>query len=364
MILGRRSTWPNLLITVIISLIGLLFIFSSTHIVGQSFPIFFRKQIFGIVSGFALYTFFYFKDYRSLCRWGYFTYFIIIALLLFTIVKGSIGMGAQRWINLGLFKFQPSEMARLFLPAFITYFLYTEEESGSFRFSSFWIILLILGFSCLLILKQPDLGTALIIGFSGLIMLWYAGIGKRFFMISLVMVGISAPVLYSCLKPYQKKRIEVFLGAGDIKKERYQIEQSKIAIGSGGFLGKGLFKGTQTQLAFLPESRTDFIFSVLCEEWGFIGALFVLLLYAILIIRILIGIMYLTSFFAQLLAIGLLSPILLAILINTGMVTGMLPIVGIPLPLMSYGLTHTWITLASLGWINGILHQHPDSKSF
>ncbi|OGB96769.1 hypothetical protein A3F06_04035 [candidate division TM6 bacterium RIFCSPHIGHO2_12_FULL_36_22] len=364
MLIHPRSTWPNLLITVIISLVGLLFVFSSTHIIGQSFPIFFKKQVFGLVSGFVIYIFFYFKNYRSLCRWGYFAYFVILVLLLFTIIKGSIGMGAQRWINLGLFKFQPSELARLFLPAFITYFLYTEEESGYFRFSSFWTILFVLGFSCFLILKQPDLGTSLIIGFSGLIMLWYAGIGKRFFVIGILMVSMSAPILYSYLKPYQKKRIEVFLGAGDTKKERYQIEQSKIAIGSGGFLGKGLFKGTQTQLAFLPESRTDFIFSVLCEEWGFVGALLILLLYAILIIRILFAIMCLTSFFAQLLALGLLAPIMLAILINTGMVTGMLPIVGIPLPLMSYGLSHTWITLASLGWINGILYQHPDSKSF
>jgi|SaaInlStandDraft_7_1057024.scaffolds.fasta_scaffold00545_23 rod shape determining protein RodA len=360
-----RTTWPNTLITLIISLVGLLFIFSSTQNTTLYYSIFFKKQVFGLISGFVIYCFFYFRNYYSLCRLGYFVYFATLGLLLFTIVKGSMGMGAQRWINLGLFKFQPSELAKLFLPAFITYYLYTEEESGRFKFSYFWTILLILGFSFLLVLKQPDLGTAVIIALSGAIMLWIAGIGRKFFVLTALLIGISAPLLYSNLKPYQRKRIDVFLGAGDAKKERYQIEQSMIAIGSGGLFGKGLFKGTQTQLAFLPESRTDFIFSVLCEEWGLVGALLILTLYAILVLRLLIGIMVLTSFFAQLLAIGLLAPIMLAIVINTGMVTGILPIVGIPLPLMSYGLSHTWITLASLGWINGIIsQQQPDSHSF
>lgn len=356
--------WPTLLSLTLVSIISLLFIYSSTHTVEQPYSIFFKKQLFGFISGLFIFLFFALKDYRSLCRWGYFFFYFTLVLLVFTIIKGSIGMGAQRWINLGFFKFQPSELMKLFLPPFITYYLFTEEEAGQYKFSSFWTILGFLAFSFLLILKQPDLGTAIIIGSSGAIMLWYAGIGRRFFIISMVSFIISAPILYSCLKPYQRKRIEVFLGAGDTKNERYQIEQSKIAIGSGGLTGKGFLQGTQTQLSFLPESRTDFILAVLCEEWGFIGAILLILLYAFLIVRLMVGISYINSFFSQLLCIGLLSPIMLSTIINIGMVSGMLPIVGIPLPLMSYGLTHTWITLACIGWIIGASYQHPDSRSF
>ena len=150
---------------------------------------------------------------------------------------------------------------------------------------TFLPIIAILGISFLLIMKQPDLGTALIILFSGAIMLWMAGINKKIFMYCLLASALCAPVLWRILKPYQKKRILVFLGQGEKNKERYQIEQSKLAIGSGRVFGKGLLQGTQNTLMFLPESRTDFIFSVLCEEWGFLGGFAVLMLYILLILR-------------------------------------------------------------------------------
>jgi rod shape determining protein RodA len=146
----------------------------------------------------------------------------------------------------------------------------------------------------------------------------------------------------------------VLFGQGDIRKERYQIEQSKIAIGSGGVIGKGILQGTQNKLQFLPEDHTDFIFSVICEETGFIGALFILLLFGMLFARIIFVIINVKNFFDQIVAIGLLIHLLLSVCINIAMVTGMLPIVGIPLPLVSYGITNLWITLASLGWLNNI----------
>ena len=280
----------------------------------------------------------------------------MIGLLIFTLIKGTVGLGAQRWINLGLFKFQPSELIKLFFPAYFVYYLETQNFTpADYNFNDFKNILLVLGLSCLLILKQPDLGTAIIILLSGMILFWLAGIKKSFFIWTFIIVLVTTPITWNFLKPYQKKRIEVFLGGGDKQKERYQIEQSIIAIGSGGLTGKGFLKGTQNKLEFLPESRTDFIFSVLCEETGFLGALFVLLLYCLLFFRLIFMIHQIPSFFDKLLATGLLTPIVLSTLINLSMVMSLLPAVGIPLPLMSYGISHMWATFASLGWINGII---------
>ena len=264
-------------------------------------------------------------------------------------------MGAQRWIDLFIFRFQPSELAKLFLPAFITYHLFSKNDVPKYTFSDFVPLLGALAVSFILILKQPDLGTALLILFSGFMLLWLAGLNKKFFIGLFVVSLISAPILWKVLKPYQKNRIAVFLGQGEANKERYQLEQSKIAIGSGGFFGKGYKQGTQNRLMFLPEGRTDFIFSVLCEEWGFFGASFVLLLYALLFFHLFFVIASIHNFYGQLLAFGLLIHIILSTIINIAMVTGLLPIVGIPLPLMSYGISHLWITFASLGWINGIV---------
>jgi rod shape determining protein RodA len=185
-------------------------------------------------------------------------------------------------------------------------------------------------------------------------MFWLAGIGKKFFSWGLLFCMLTAPLGWAVLKPYQKKRILVFLGEGDSKKERYHIEQSKIAIGSGTTTGKGFCQGTQNKLLFLPESRTDFIFAVIGEEWGLAGTLLVIALYLLLSLRILYKILLVPMFFAQLLAIGLYLPIIFSAGINIAMVCGMLPVVGIPLPLMSYGVTSVWITMAGLGWIQGI----------
>jgi rod shape determining protein RodA len=185
-------------------------------------------------------------------------------------------------------------------------------------------------------------------------MLWFAGIGKKFFVILFLSSALMAPVMWGVLKPYQKKRIIVFLGEGDARNERYQLEQSKIAIGSGGLTGKGLLKGTQNQLRFLPESRTDFIFSIICEEWGFTGALIILSLYLVLFIRFLFVVPTIQSPFVQLLAVGLITPLMVSTVVNICMVIGFLPIVGIPLPLISYGISSLWITFASLGWFHNI----------
>jgi len=327
-------------------------VLSTTYRPVCPYSIFFKKQLFGFISGYCIYFIASCIDYRRLQSWGTLLYGVTILLLIFTLFKGSVGLGAPRWLNLGFVKFQPSELPKLFFPSFFTSAVMHEEQSS---WRSFIPLLLVTAVSFLLIRQQPDLGTAIIIGSSGLILLAYAGIGIRFFLGLFLCLGICSPALWHILKPYQKQRILVFLGQGTAQKERYQIEQSCIAIGSGGLLGKGLFKGTQNILQFLPESRTDFIFSIICEEWGLLGALCIIGLYIMLFLRWLALIATFHDFQAQLLAVGLIAPIIISTIVNIGMVIGLLPIVGIPLPLMSYGITHSWITLASIGWLNSII---------
>lgn len=350
----RSFDFFSLFTVIMLSILSVLFVFSATYTEAVPYSIFFKKQLFGVVSGIFIYFFCCSLDYRTMERSGYFLYFASIGLLIFTLFKGSVGLGGQRWINLGLFKFQPSELIKLFFPTFFSYYLYTEDDSAQFKTANFLPIIGILLINFILIAKQPDLGTALIILFSGISLLWFAGLNKKFFIISILSLAITMPVLYSFLKPYQKRRIDVFLGFGDKKKEGYQIEQSRIAIGSGGLVGKGFLKGTQNKFAFLPEGRTDFIFAVMCEELGFLGALFLLALYFLLFIRSFIIITTINNFFVQLLATGYIIHILFSTIINISMVLGLMPIVGIPLPLMSYGISHLWITYASLGCFNGL----------
>lgn len=307
-----------------------------------------------MISGLCIYILFTCLDYRRLARIGYFAYLATMGLLICTIIIGSMGMGARRWIQIGFLRFQPSELAKLFLPSFISYYLFIQNDSFIYTIGNFVPLLLIIGTSFLLVAKQPDLGTALLVLGTGIIMCWLAGMPRKYFIYGALCILVTAPVSWKLLKPYQKQRIAVFLGQGDQQNERYQIEQSKIAIGSGGLTGKGLLKGTQNQLLFLPESRTDFIFAVVCEEWGFLGALLVLSLFGLLFGRILWIIGGIKQPFTQLLGYGLLLPCILSAIINMGMVMGLLPAVGIPLPLMSYGITHVWITFAALGWLQSI----------
>lgn len=347
----------NFLIMGLLAGTGLLFVFSATYTTDQPFSSFFIKQLSGIITGFFIYFLCLIPDYRSCIRWGFIGYCITISLLVFTLLKGSIGMGAQRWISLIFFKLQPSELAKLFLPSFVVYYLYTRKNAPHYYSTDFIPLIGVALLSFVLILKQPDLGTALVILFSFFTMFWLAGITKKFFIYSFLILIITMPFSWRILKPYQKNRVAVFLGYGNTKKERYQIEQATIAIGSGGLTGKGLLRGTQNKLRFLPEGRTDFIFAVLSEELGLVGALCILFLYTILFYRIFLIIQQIKDWYIQLFAAGIIMHITLSTIINIGMVLGFLPIVGIPLPLMSYGISNLWITFASFGLLQNIAMQ-------
>jgi rod shape determining protein RodA len=211
-------------------------------------------------------------------------------------------------------------------------------------------------FTSLLIIKQPDLGTGLIVMMSGLCLLFIMGLPRRIILWGMLLFCISCPLVWHNLHDYQKKRIQVFLGYGESHRERYQLEQSKIAVGSGGIYGKGFLQGTQKNLQFLPENRTDFIFAVLAEEFGFMGVCYILLLYIILFWFIFITSKKIIHCYASyLLYYGMFTSFMISVICNIAMVIGLLPVVGIPLPCMSYGITHVWGTSILFGVLMSIL---------
>ena len=346
--------WTSLLLVSALSCIGLAFVFSATYRPDIPYSMFFKKQLLGTLGGLGIYFACCAIDYRKALQWGYVGYLVVIGLLVFTLIKGTIGLGGQRWIGYGTFRVQPSELVKFFFPAFFTHYFCTHRDYFENRWYDFVPIFIPLVLSTILVLKQPDLGTAIVLFSTGLITLWLAGLNKKFFIYGGLCALLATPILWHMLRPYQKARVTVFLGQGKTTKERYQIEQAKIAIGSGGFTGKGFLQGTQSKLQFMPASQTDFIFAVLCEEAGFIGALITLILYAILFLRLFSIIQSIKPPDTKLFASGLVIPIMLSTVINICMVLGLLPIVGIPLPFMTYGISHTWTTFASLGIFTGI----------
>ncbi len=269
---------------------------------------------------------------------GYLFYIIILLLLIWASLYGIEASGSQRWINLYFINIQPSELMKVAIILCLAKYYHRIQLNEVNSFKSILIALVILILPIMLVVSQPDLGTSILIASSGLVILWLAGLNIKYFLYSFLTLLISTPFAISFLKPYQKLRILTFLnpdrdplGAG------YQIIQSKIAVGSGGLTGKGFLKGTQSYLEFLPEKHTDFIFTLFAEEQGFIGSIFLLILYMIIIYRVLkIGSIS-RSYFAKLFCFGYGSAIFFYVSVNMSMVLGLLPIVGSPLPIMSYG---------------------------
>ena len=281
---------------------------------------------------------------------SYFIYFIILLLLIWVSVYGIKVSGSQRWINLYFIVLQPSELMKIGIILCLAKYYHRLKVDNINSFSSIFVALIIIVVPIILVISQPDLGTSVLIASSGLIILWLAGVRMKYFFISFVSFLISLPFIISFLKPYQKLRILTFLdpdrdplGAG------YQIIQSKIAIGSGGLNGKGFLKGTQSYLEFLPEKHTDFVFTLFSEEFGFVGSIFLLLIYSIIIIRIIrIGAIS-RSDFSKLFCFGFAFAIFVYIIVNLCMVLGLLPIVGSPLPIMSYGGSSMMATMIGFG---------------
>ncbi len=292
-------------------------------------------------------SFFNIKFWFSL---SYIFYILVILMLVWTINFGVTASGSQRWIDLYFINIQPSELMKIFIILCLAKYFHRKRLENVNSFYSVMISTIVIFLPMSLVIIQPDLGTSILISISGILVLWFAGLNHKYFFYSFLISLLSFPFVLSFLKPYQKLRVLTFLnpdrdplGAG------YQIIQSKIAVGSGGLFGKGFLQGTQSYLEFLPEKHTDFIFTLFSEEFGFLGSVLLLLLYAIIIYRVIkIGTIS-RSYFAKLFCYSFGTSLFVYIVINMSMVLGLLPIVGSPLPIMSYGGSSMLATMIGFG---------------
>lgn len=342
-----------------ITMLGMLMLVSAAN--GSLHPWAF-KQMIRFLFGFIVMLNISCINVRAFFDHAYLLYLISFIALVAVELMGFVGMGAQRWIDLYVFNFQPSELMRLGLILTLgRYFHSLSQEEIANPFVLLLPIVLIFA-PTLLVLRQPDLGTAMLLMLSSAAIFFAAGV--RLWKFAVVGGGILAaiPLLWTLLHGYQKKRILIFLNPeSDPAHAGYHIIQSKIALGSGGLLGKGFLQGTQSHLNFLPEKQTDFIFTMFCEEFGLIGALFLITLYTSLIICNIRIAMNARTTFARLTALGLSATLFLYVFINMAMVTGLLPVVGIPLPFFSYGGTAMLTLLISQGILFSI-HLHNDMR--
>ena len=354
----RNFNWPLALASVIVTVIGLVCI-GSAGLRNPAFAGEAKRQVAYIMLGIPLMLGVSLIDYRNWRRWAPGLYAVNLLLLLLILHGGHTAMGAQRWISLGPFgTFQPSEPAKLVLAISLAAVMC----KGSYeRLGDLWKPLLTVAPPALLVLKQPDLGTALVLLAIVTVVLFF-GLPKlndfAIYAFGVVLVATAAVGTNAVLKPFQKTRLLVFLnprldplGAG------YNLNQSKIAVGSGEWVGRGLYHGTQTQLGFVPQNSTDFIFTVLAEEWGFVGALVLLGLYVALLYGGVRTMLVARDRFGFLLAAGLVGMFFFHVLVNIGMTVGIMPITGIPLPFVSYGGSAILTGFASVGVLLNIYSQ-------
>jgi rod shape determining protein RodA len=355
----RQITWGLLLLISLVAGIGFVTLYSAGG--GSLEPWALRQMIrfaLGTLVMIAIAT----VDLRFWLRWAYAFYFVAFALLIAVETAGVIGMGAQRWLDVGLIQLQPSELMKIALILVLARYFHGLSHDDIGR-PQYLIWPTILTFApAALVFKQPDLGSALLLVSTAGIIFFLAGVRVWKFVVIIAAVTAIVPVGWNHLREYQKQRILTFLdpesdplGAG------YHIIQSKIALGSGGVWGKGFLQGTQGHLQFLPEKQTDFIFTMLSEEWGFIGGLVLIGLYTLILLYGIAIALRSRSQFGRLLAMGVIASFYLYAFINMAMVMGLLPIVGEPLPLVSYGGTAMMTLLAAFGLLMGV-YVHRDQR--
>ena len=341
---------------ILLAIISVLVMYSTD---GGEFLYHTRSHLIKLLTFFSLMMVISFFNIKLWHISSYFIYFIILLLLIWVSLYGIKVSGSQRWINLYFIVLQPSELMKIGIILCLAKYYHRLKVDNVNSFTSIIVALSVVIIPIILVLSQPDLGTSILIASSGLIILWLGGVKIKYFFISFIVLLISLPFIISFLKPYQKLRILTFLdpdrdplGAG------YQIIQSKIAIGSGGISGKGFLKGTQSYLDFLPEKHTDFIFTLFSEEFGFLGSIGLLLIYSIIIFRVIrIGAIS-RSNFARFFCFGFAFAIFVYIVVNLSMVLGLLPIVGSPLPIMSYGGSSLLATMIGFGIVLSAKMNH------
>jgi rod shape determining protein RodA len=348
--------WTLFILVLLLSGIGLLNIYSTGFSL-TDFPQtpLYLKQIQWILIGIIGMAAAFFVDYRFICRHAYIIYCISLILLLVVSVGGYATRGSQRWIAIGGFTFQPSELVKLTIILALAKYFDRNRSSSAYRLRELIVPLIIVIIPFVFILKQPDLGTGLILLILFLSLVFFAGLDWRSLLFAIAGGVIVTPVCWYLLKDYQQERILTFfnperdpLGSG------YHIIQSMIAVGSGGLFGKGFLKGSQTQLKFLPEQQTDFVFSVFAEEWGFLGGMVLILMFLLLILWGLNIVIHSKDYLGALVAFGITMLIFWEVFINIGMVLGILPVVGIPLPFLSYGGSAMVVLMTAIGLLMNI----------
>ncbi len=331
--------WVLIFVTLALSAFGVLMIFSSiqtnTALLEEALH---WKQLIWISVGVVSVALILLFDYHHFTRLAYIFYFLLVALLVLVLISGKMVYGAKRWLVLGPMRFQPSEFSRLAIILVLARYFGSRENTEPLEFRELILPFIFVAIPFILVARQPDLGTSLMPVMVAAVMLIIVGVRARVFLSIAAMGFIVAPVGWLFLKDYQKNRIfTVFNPEADPLGSGYQSLQSKIAVGSGEIWGKGLFQGTQSRLHFLPEKHTDFIFSVLSEELGFIGATVLLILFLIFIHRCIQTALNAGDKEGLLIAVGVATSFFLYIFLNIGMTVGLIPIVGMPLSLVSYG---------------------------
>ena len=348
--------WVLAALVVTVCLLGILNIYSATtpyKVIGTAYYI---KQFYWMLLGMIISLMVCSLDYHILEDLSYWFYAFLVLLLVAVLLVGKRTMGATRWLDLGFFTIQPSELMKLVIIVTFARFFNNYQSLGGLTVKETLFPLGLLAVPAALIMKQPDLGTATLVMLIALSMIMYIGLRwsavVTFVSVTIPMVWIGWVFL---LRPYQKNRVLDFL---DPERSRlgsgYHIIQSKIAVGSGGFTGKGFVKGTQSQLRFLPEQHTDFAFSVFAEEWGFIGCLLLIFIYLSLVLWGLNIARRCNDRFGGLLAVGVTAMLFWHIIINMGMVIGLFPVVGVPLPFFSYGGTSMITSMVGIGLLQNI----------
>ncbi|MDY0243117.1 MAG: rod shape-determining protein RodA [Rhodospirillaceae bacterium] len=352
-----RISWSFLILIGLICGVGFLTLYSAAN---GSFEPWASRQIIRFALGLAVLLAVAVTDIRLWMRWAYILYAVALVLLVAVEVRGSIGMGAQRWIDFGIIQIQPSEIMKITLVLALARYFHGIGYQEIGRPLVLIPPLLMIAAPFVLVMKQPDLGTAMMLLMASGALFFLAGVRIWKFAIAIAGAVALVPLAWQFLRDYQRKRIIIFLdpesdplGAG------YHIMQSKIALGSGGTFGKGFMLGTQSHLNFLPEKQTDFIFTMLAEEWGMVGCIALLGLYSLILIYGYAISLRARSQFARLTGLGLTTTFFLYIFINIAMVMGLVPVVGVPLPLISYGGTAMLTLLFGLGLIMSI-HIHRD----
>ncbi|MDQ6802530.1 MAG: rod shape-determining protein RodA [Acidobacteriota bacterium] len=340
----------NLLATaLIIAAVGCMLVYSATHF-NQDAPLF-QKQVVWTLIGVLLMIVFIAVDYHALMEISPFLYGIGLALLGYVLIWGRLTRHVRSWIHIGGFQFQPSEFMKIFTALLIAKY-FDSNDRAYLNIRTFTIVVAILGAPMLLIAVQPAFGSAAsflpLVG----VAMFFGGIKPRYWVIAILCGLIALPAGWHFLKPFQRERIKIFLDpARDPLGSGYQVMQAKIATGSGGITGKGFLHGTQVNLEYLPARHTDFIFSVLGEEWGFVGVSVVLTLYLFLILESLAVAKAARDRGGTFLVLALIAFFIFHVVINVGMQIGLLPVTGIPLPMISYGGSATMMFFMAIGLI-------------